>query len=254
MRGPRHAYGAWLAGWLLAGSALAEPPAPGGAPPGMELAWQETFDGSVADLDANWAFQNGPSGHILCSRWRENVAVTNGVCRLLNRKESRGGQAWTSASLWTKRRFQYGYFECRYRYGAATGLNNSFWLMTLGGTTNTPGRFEIDINEGHFPNDVNMNVHNWTGRHWDMSKKWKAPGSDLSREWHVYALDWSEKELAWYFDGKEIRRETNSICHGPAPVLLSSAVIKWAGPVTDAINGTAMEVDYVRVFQRSKRP
>jgi hypothetical protein len=32
-------------------------------------------------------------------------------------------------------------------------------------------------------------------------------------------------------------------------VLLSSAIIKWAGPVTDQIEGTAMEVDYVRVYQ-----
>ncbi len=217
---------------------------------GQRLAWQEEFNGAAAGLDANWDFQNGPSGHILCSRWRANAAVTNGVCRLLNKKETRGGQAWTSASLWTKRTFQYGYFECRYRYGAATGLNNSFWLMTRGGTTNTPGRFEIDINEGHSPNEVNMNIHNWSGQHWAKSKSWKAEGCDLTREWHVYGLEWSATQLVWFFDGQEIRRETNAICHSPAPVLLSSAIIKWAGPVTDQIDGTAMEVDYVRVYQR----
>lgn len=216
---------------------------------GKQLVWEETFDGCVSSLDARWSFQNGPSGHILCSRWRDNVAVSNGVCRLLNKKETRAGQAWTSASLWTKQPFQYGYFECRYRYGASTGLNNSFWLMTLGGTTNTPGRFEIDINEGHSPNEVNMNIHNWSGKHGSKSKTWKADGRDLTKEWHVYGLDWSEKALVWYFDGQEIRRETNAICHRPAPVLLSSAVIKWAGPVTDAIDGTSMDVDYVRVYQ-----
>jgi len=232
--------------WGAAGLGLAQKPA---LESGRRLVWQEEFNGTTADLDAHWSFQNGPNGHILCSRWRENAVVTNGVCRLVNRKETRGGQAWTSASLWTKRLFQYGHFECRYRYGASMGLNNSFWLMTLGGTTNTPGRFEIDINEGHFPNEVNMNVHNWSGKHWDTSKTWKAEGRDLTREWHVYGLDWSEKELVWTFDGQEIRRETNAICHRPAPVLLSWAIIKWAGPVTDQVDGTAMEVDYVRVYQ-----
>lgn len=217
--------------------------------PGRQLVWQEEFDGAPADLDANWTFQNGPSGHILCSRWRDNAVVSNGICRLLNKKETRAGQAWTSASMWTKRQFQYGYFECRYRYGAATGLNNSFWLMTLSGTTNTPGRFEIDINEGHSPNQVNMNIHSWSGRHWSRSKTWTAEGHDLTNEWHVYGLDWSAEELVWFFDGQEIRRETNAICHKPAPVLLSSAVIKWAGPVTDQIDGTSMDVDYVRVYQ-----
>lgn len=37
---------------------------------------------------------------------------------------------------------------------------------------------------------------------------------------------------------------------GKAPVLLSLAVIKWAGAVTDAIDGASMDVDYVRVWQR----
>ncbi|OGV64360.1 MAG: hypothetical protein A2283_01255 [Lentisphaerae bacterium RIFOXYA12_FULL_48_11] len=217
---------------------------------GYQLVWQDEFNCTTADLDKNWDFQNGPSGHILCSRWRENAVVENGVCRLLNKKETRVGQDWTSASIWTRRQFKYGFFECRYRYGASTGLNNSFWIMTRGGTTNTPGRFEIDINEGHIPHKVNMNIHNWSGQHWSKSKTWKAEGLDLAREFHVYGLDWSEKELVWFFDGMEIRRETNTICYSEAPVLLSSAIIKWAGPVTDQIDGTAMEVDYVRVYER----
>ena len=81
----------------------------------------------------------------------------------------------------------------------------------------------------------------------------EATGYDLSREFHVYGLEWTENELVWYFDGQELRRETNSICHQPAPVWLSSAIIKWAGEITDQIDGTAMEVDYVRVYERSSR-
>ena len=50
--------------------------------------------------------------------------------------------------------------------------------------------------------------------------------------------------------GRELRREKNEFCHGPAPVWLSLAIIAWAGPITDAINGTAMEVDYVRMYER----
>ncbi|HUT34878.1 MAG TPA: glycoside hydrolase family 16 protein [Planctomycetota bacterium] len=216
---------------------------------GWQLVFRDEFDGKTADLDKQWDFQNGPNTHILCSRWRENVVVEDGLCRLLNKKEQRGGQEWTSGSLWTKQAFQHGYFEARYRYGAATGLNNSFWITTRL-PRDAPGRFEIDINEGHFPDLVNMNIHNWSGQHWAKSKRWKAEGHELAKEFHVYALDWSEKELVWTFDGKEIRREANTVCRGPAHVYLSSAIIKWAGPVTDAIDGTAMEVDYVRIYQR----
>jgi beta-glucanase (GH16 family) len=76
----------------------------------------------------------------------------------------------------------------------------------------------------------------------------------LSKEFHVYALEWNEKELIFFFDGQEIRRQPHDICHGPAPVWLSLAIMRWAGPVTDAIHGASMDVDYVRVWQREAPP
>ncbi len=386
-----------LALLFLQGFVQADPPA------GFQLVWSEEFNGATADLDKDWGFQNGPSGHILCSRWRENAVVSNGVCRLLNKKESRGGQEWTSASMSTKRQFKYGYFECRYKYGAATGLNNSFWLMTRGKERpEAPVRFELDVNEGHFPNEIATNIHKWSGQHtsksrsfrlgvqaghcfqleipvetdqlrlvardhgrvrvtelrafavspagypalfstkpmpanlalhakasasselsekcsaakavdgrldaesrwvsgdaagehsltvelaakqkigcvhlisgtkkgaewsdpiasfvlqyWDgrqwhnISQTENAAGKiDLSRDFHVYGFEWNEKEMIFYFDGKELRREPNEFCKGEAPVLLSSAIMKWAGPVTEKIDGTSMDVDWVRVYQK----
>jgi beta-glucanase (GH16 family)/predicted GH43/DUF377 family glycosyl hydrolase len=370
-----------------------------------KLAFSDEFNGKNADLDAAWTSQNGPSGHILCSRWRENATIENGTLRLLNKKEKRGGQEWTSGNIWTKRKFQYGYFEARYKYGAATGLNNSFWIMTTDGK-GAGGQFEIDINEGHFPNEVNTNIHRWSGEHLSRHRaflmggqpshsfslelpiettklrlvvrdpgrfsvadvrvfapsdtyppapglpggeqvkqvnlaaqakasttshfqnfvaanaidgkfgnesRWvaeNAPGPntltlewpqkqrigciqllsgwqdgdkrqglisdfsleywdgmawtplaqaggkpvDFSREFQTYGLLWTEKELVWFFNGKEIRRSVNEWCHRPAPVWLSSAIIKWAGEVTDKIDGTSMDVDYVRVYQLSEAP
>jgi beta-glucanase (GH16 family) len=222
-------------------------------PPGnWKLILQEEFMGSNKDLDKTWEFQNGPSGHILCSRWRENAVVSDGILTLTAKKEKRGGQDWTAASMWTKRKFKYGYFECRYKYAKADGTNNSFWLMTRGIPKNAPGRFEIDINEGHYPNEVNMNIHNWSGTHWAKSKHMKVEGANLADEFHTYGLEWNKDELIWYFEGKEIRRENNTICHGESPVWLSLAIIKWAGAVTDDIDGKSMDVDYVRVFQKEE--
>jgi beta-glucanase (GH16 family) len=126
-----------------------------------ELQWSDEFDYIDAQLDKNWNSQNGPSGHILCSRWRENAVVDNGVLQLVNKKEESGGQSWTSGNIWTKKKFKYGYFECRYKYAASGATNNSFWLMTKGADPKEGKRFEIDINEGHFPNEVNTNIHNW---------------------------------------------------------------------------------------------
>jgi beta-glucanase (GH16 family) len=229
--------------------------------PGMQLVWSDDFDYQDRDLDKSWVAQNGPSGHILCSRWRENAVVENGLLFLKNKKENRGGQAWTSASIWTKKQFLYGYFECRYKYAAASGTNNSFWMMTTGLTPATGKKFEIDINEGHYPAEVNTNLHNWTdvttdpvtgktshpssGKAYDLSPS----GINLGKEFHIYGLKWTKDSLVYYFDGKIMRGIKNEFCHTPAPVYLSEAIISWAGEVTDAIDGTSMDVDWVKVYQ-----
>ncbi len=266
----------FLVPFLAQAQAPAQPPAlpsllPGGGDR-WELAWSDEFDYPDVRLTNAWVSQNGPSGHILCSRWRENAVVSNGTLRLLSRKERRGGQAWTAGSIWTRQAFQYGYFECRYRYGAAEGLNNSFWLMPT--TKAPPGRkhFEIDVNEGHYPNKVSSNIHNHSDRtvvngkttHPTSSRSFtfgarpdvrpesavKTGADNFARDFHVHGLAWTAEELVFYLDGKELRREQNAFCHGPAPVWLSLAVIPWAGRITDAIDGAAMEVDYVRIYRR----
>ena len=402
---------------IVAGTALVSPgqPTAGGPPSGgqtWKLIWSDEFDGPNDQLDRRWHSQNSASTHILSSRWRENAVVANGTLRLINKKEKRGGNDWTSGSIWTKEQFQYGYFECRYRYAAAEGTNNSFWLMTTDKPAAGTKSFEIDINEGHYPNEINTNIHNhsdttvvngrkthptssksfqfgvrpdvtiqlenpvktkrirfssdneghvhlgefrifnptsgnapetnsssntkaslvnfaaeesteitasgfvkegqenladltddnpetrWTSQKtggkwvefefpddrvigcirflngygtkddwkgllnnyqisWHDGSKWvvmssfdvKEGNHNFARDFQTFGLLWTENQLVFYFNGKEIRREKNTFCHRPSPVWLSLAIIPWAGRVTDAIDGTSMEVDYVRIYQ-----
>ena len=218
-----------------------------------ELAWNDEFDyANREELLKVWESAAQSHSHILSSRWPENVETTGSTVRLVNHKESRGGQDWTSGSIWTRQDFQYGYFECRYKYAAATGTNNSFWIMTRGGAPDpTVGkRFELDINEGHYPDEVNTNIHNWTDQpHWSKHYAFPYEGTDFSQEFHVFGLEWTKDEIAFFVDGREVRRDKNEFSFTPAPVLLSEAIISWAGEVTDAIDGTYMEVDYVRVYK-----
>ena len=82
------------------------------------------------------------------------MTVADGFLYLNNKKENKGGKQWTSGSIWTKKKFKYGRFECRYKYANATGVNNSFWIFLQ-------NVFEIDINEGKYPNNIDMAVHDW---------------------------------------------------------------------------------------------
>ncbi len=254
---------------LIAPPVVPALPAPGsllpGGPAKWQLKWSDEFDYPDSKLEDRWISQNSASTHILSSRWRENAVVANGTLKLLNKKEKRGGNDWTSGNIWTKEHFQYGYFECRYRYAAASGTNNSFWIMTNTKPSEGKKSFEIDINEGHYPNKVNTNIHNHSDSivvkgkktHPSSSRSFsfgtkqednKPATADFAKEFHTYGLDWSADELVFYMDGKELRREKNQFCHSPAPVWLSLAIIAWGGKITDAIDGTFMEVDYVRVY------
>ncbi len=137
---------------------------------GWELSWSDEFDYPNKQLDKRWISQNKASGGIvISSRWRENVVVKDGILELIVKKESRGGQDWTAGSIWTKEQFHYGYYECRYKYAGATGTNNSFWMWPVGGVKAGEKKYELDVNEGHYPATINTNFHNWTDKHEDGS-------------------------------------------------------------------------------------
>lgn len=219
------------------------PPNPGQ----WELAFSDDFNGNWLDTNV-WRSAQGQSwGKLLSARYPENVAVTNGLLRLITRKEKRGGKEWTSAMLsTTKFRQKYGYWESRYRYAAASGLNQAFWMNP--GTKEKDKSFEIDVNEGHYPTDINSSLHQ-SGLV-SQSKRFVAD-YDLAADFHVYAVDWSEREVIYYFDGQEIYRVPNTKAHLEVPVIFATAVLPfWAGPVTDALDGKSMDVDWVRVYQR----
>jgi beta-glucanase (GH16 family) len=76
---------------------------------------------------------------------------------------------------------------------------------------------------------------------------------NFAEAFHTYGLEWNEHEIVFYFDDQEIRREKNEFCYSEVPIWLSLAVIPWAGQVTDAIDGTRMQVDWVRYYHKKER-
>ena len=217
------------------------------------LTFNDEFNGTQLDWGI-WRSQAQGKGSILSSRWPENAIIKDGSLYLENRKETRDDKDWTSGSVWIRPQVfcqRYGYFEARYKISAAYGVNNSFW-MSSGITTDSVTsvqRFELDINEGHYPNVVNTNYHSMnTGERVQHSEKYISE-YDLSADYHTYAMEWNEKEMIYYFDGEVIARKVNLNAHTKSAPYFSSAVLNWAGQVTDAIDRTAQVVDYVRIWQ-----
>ena len=237
-----------LAAWGGARACRADPPS--------DSAWKMTFSDEFerGELDLQkWAAESNAPGHVRSARRPENVEVREGVCRLYNRKEKFLGRTWTGGYIWSREFEQKGgYFEARVKIAAAAGLNNGFWL-TPDGRPQTAGYFEIDVAANYYPDNLETYANNLdVGKREILAGRWKAP-VNLSKDYHVYALLWTDTELVWYFDGKEIRRTAISFCRRPARVRFSTAVTPYGGPESDAIDGTSMDLDYVRVFKKLEK-
>lgn len=216
------------------------------------LSWNDEFD-SKSTIDENWVAENFASSHLLCSRWRENISVEDGYAVITNKKEHRGGKDWTAGSMSTKKSFKYGFFEARMKISAATGVNNSFW-MRQNQKTDSLHAFEIDIAEAHYPGWFQTNIHDWgtltNSKHTQSGVHYQGDTPTLSDGFHIYAVEWNRENFIFYFDGKVIRTLPNDFCFSPAHIVLGTAILQWAGNVTDAIDKTSMTVDYVRVWTR----
>ena len=233
---------------------LAPNPPPGGD---WQLVFEERFDKPAVD-ESVWTIDNSVRVPNRLGRWRENVEVKDGRLRLLNKIESRNGCVWSSGNLQTKNEWQYGYFEASYRYARVAGINNAFWGFSQ--NTDNP-QVELNPNEGWYPDIINAHFyihHKKDGKTTHLTNGTEdgkllgyRAGENLADDFHVIAMEWNEKELIYYFDGREIRRLPNIDCHRPISVWFSTYIADWAGgKVTRAVDGTAMEVDWVRVWQK----
>ena len=223
-------------------SAKAGPP----DPEKWVLTFSDDFNGDSLDWNIWESAKGNTWGKLMSARFPENAVVKDGLLHLVTRKEDRGGKQWTTAFIWTKSfKQKYGYWEARYRYAPTPGLNQAFWTMYRG--KDKENHFEIDVNEGHYPHIVNATLHQ-SGLP-SVGKRY-ATNYDLSKDFHYYAVEWNEKEVIYFFDGKEIQRLPNIKGHSEVPIMFSTAVLHWAGAVTDSLNGASMDVDWVRIYRK----
>lgn len=171
--------------------------------------------------------------------------------------------------------FTHGRAVARIRMPAATGVWPAFWLL---GNGKWPDTGEIDIMEyvGE-PDWIGVALHGpgYSGETPLVNKYFFEPGTDVT-DWHEYEVDWDSHRLLFKVDGRLIYRVTRPMVERygkwvfdtPKHVILNFAVggvypLKTSGikrPYTGLPADTveriqrgeiAMEVDWVRVYQRS---
>jgi beta-glucanase (GH16 family) len=258
------------------------------------LVWSDEFDGDRLDT-GNWDIQTGDGTEEGIPGWgnneqqyytADNITVADGNLTITAKDDGMGGKPYTSARIRTAGKFDftYGRIEARIQSAGGQGLWNAFWMLPTDSPYNGwAASGEIDImeviNAGTSNEAVYGTLHH--GFAWPLNQQSpnpndtefrapEVPVSDPDRDFHVYALEWSGKELRWYVDGNHYQTITSdswysyyyggqdkgyALGEGSAPLdvdfhlLLNLAVGgNLAGAVDDAAIPAEMVVDYVRVY------
>lgn len=231
-----------------------------------ELVWEENFNGNSLSMQ-NWNYELGDGCPDICG-WGNNereiyskdyVEVKDG-CLVIT--ADKVGDKYYSGRITTKDKFevQYGTFEIRAKVPGGEGIWPAIWM--LGDNINEvgwPGAGEIDIMEfvGRQPDTIYTTLHTPAGHGSTASSK-QTRVEDLTEDFHIYKIDWSEDAILFYIDGKkvynfspEVKNEETYPFRHPFYFLLNMAVGgNFGGPeVDDTIFPRKYLVDYIKVYQ-----
>jgi beta-glucanase (GH16 family) len=244
------------------------------------LVWSDEFDGpNGSGVDTSkWTMETGGNGwgnnelETYTSR-TQNASLNNGSLVIKAIKETFTGadgitRNFTSARLKTQAKFEqaFGRFEARLKIPFGQGLWPAFWMLGNDISTSgwpTCGEMDIMENIGREPSTVHGTMHGpgYSGGN-GISAAYSLPaGKNFSDDFHTFAVEWEPNVARFYVDGILYKTRTPAdlpagakwVFDHPFFILLNVAVGgTWPGsPDATTVFPQTMQVDYVRVYQRS---
>ncbi|KAH7724369.1 hypothetical protein AAVH_08073 [Aphelenchoides avenae] len=175
-----------------------------------KLVWEENFNGNSLDK-TKW---NVEVGYLNVNAEQENyqkpnVQVEGGNLVITAKKQTIGGQKYTSGRINTQNKFsfQYGRAEARIKLPLGQGLWPAFWMLGNSiGQVGWPKCGEIDIME-HINTESKVfgTLHWFTNSPTYQGHAEYGTKTDVANmgDWHVYATEWNAKEVKIFVDGKQ---------------------------------------------------
>ena len=259
-------------------------------PEGWSLVWSDEFDGTEVDT-TKWEFQLGDGCEEDICGWgngefqnyrAENATVEDGRLIITARQNIVGNDTlYTSARLRTLGRgdWTYGRFEVKAKLPTGQGLWPAIWLLF---SEPTYGEWaasgEIDIMEsiGSEPGEVFGTLHygNTSPGNVFSGEEFQLVSETFNEDFYVFIVEWEEGEIRWYINNVLFQTQTSDDWftggangddedaedYNPnAPfdhdfhMILNVAVggNLPGAPDVSTFFPQAMEVDYVRVYERT---
>ena len=101
---------------------------------------------------------------------------------------------------------------------------------------------------------MNMNLHEFhtptSKEHWQVGGVFEAP-EDLADAYHVYGVEWDEKEIKYYFDGVLLRSGPNTNWRQPLYLNFDTETMPdWFGLPKDEDLPSTYSIEYVRAWKK----
>lgn len=237
------------------------------------MVWEDNFEKDGYPDKAVWDYEEGYIRNRELQYYTrerlENARVENGFLVIEARKDNWEGKEITSASLHTygKKSMLYGRIEVRAKLPTGLGTWPAIWMLgdNFRKGTHWPDCGEIDImeNVGYDPQVIHANIHTKAYNH----VKGTGKGNKITAEkpwedFHIYAVEWYEDRMEFYFDDRcyfTYENEGNGFetwpFDQPHYLILNLAIGgAWGGQkgVDDKIFPQKYYIDYVKVFRQKK--
>jgi len=244
-------------------------PSSSAVPDGYRLVFSEDFGGSNLDSSkwnssyrwgANWTI-NDEQQYYVDKIANPDFGVSpfefdgNRMSIVANKtpdslKSSANNKSYTSGVLTTYKKFEmlYGYVEMRAKLPKGQGLWPALWLLNVSDYGSTP---EIDIMEflGNEPDTIYNVYHS----KYVSTPSFEAKGPDYTSDFHTFGMKWTEGQIIWYVDGKEVNRYESGYVANESMYLIVNLALggSWGGNVDGSTPFPARyQIDYVRAYQR----
>ena len=248
--------------------------------PFTTLVWSDEFEGSGVPDPEKWFHQTQlpPGG----SWWGgiiqhytdrpANTYLKDGMLHLVARKETLEEQGevkdYTSARLNSKFAFTYGRVEIRAKLPEGQGTWPAIWMLNTNidedgaywdnngyGTVKWPACGEIDILEhwGKNQDYVSSALHNASSYGYNVQNVGGQKIEGASNSFHIYALEWTAEKMVFSVDGvphftyEPALKDSETWPYDNDYYFILNIAIE--PDIDPEFIESAMEVDYIRVYQ-----
>lgn len=235
---------------------------------GMNLVWQEEFDGPSINLN-NWTYEvgnnNGWGNNELQTYTLDNARILEGNLVIT---AERDGSQYKSSRMVTqgKQSFQYGRVDIRAALPQGQGMWPALWMLGSNfSTVGWPRCGEIDIMEmvggAGRENTVHGTLH-WsglTGAFENFGRPYIKPSGSFHGQYHVFSIIWDENSIRWLVDDVQynvIDITSDALIDEFRNDFFFIVNLAVGGNWPGAPNGSTsfpqhFVIDYIRVFQEN---